>query len=62
MREKILWGRLLRWAAALFLATLAVWVLPLCTGAGAAGALRELGDTATEAERQADLAMLSGHI
>ena len=44
MREKILWGRLLRRAAALFLATLAVWVLPLCTGAGAAGALRELGE------------------
>lgn len=44
MREKILWGRLLRRAAALFLATLAVWVLPLCTGAGAANALRELGE------------------
>lgn len=44
MKEKILWGRLLRRAAALFLATLAVWVLPLCTGAGAANALRELGE------------------
>ena len=57
MREKILWGRLLRRAAALFLATLAVWVLPLCTGAGAANALRELGavysaaGNFTEAER-----------
>ena len=44
MRQKIQWGRLLRRAAALFLATLAVWVLPLCTGAGAASALRELGE------------------
>ena len=44
MRQKIKWGRLLRRAAALFLATLAVWVLPLCTGAGAASALRELGE------------------
>ena len=44
MKERILWGRLLRRAAALFLATLAVWVLPLCTGAGATSALRELGE------------------
>lgn len=44
MRQKIQWGRLLHRAAALFLATLAVWVLPLCTGAGAASALRELGE------------------
>ena len=44
MRQKIQWGRLLRRAAALFLATLAVWVLPLCTGAGAASAMRELGE------------------
>lgn len=44
MKGKILWGRLLRRAAALFLATLAVWVLPLCTGAGATSALRELGE------------------
>lgn len=44
MKEKIQWGRLLRRAAALFLATLAIWVLPLCTGAGAANALRELGE------------------
>ena len=44
MRQKIQWGRLLRRAAALFLATLAIWVLPLCTGAGAASALRELGE------------------
>ena len=44
MRQKIQWGRLLRRAAALFLSTLAVWVLPLCTGAGAASALRELGE------------------
>ncbi len=44
MKGRILWGRLLRRALALFLATLAVWVLPLCTGAGAAGALRQLGE------------------
>ena len=44
MRQRIQWGRLLRRAAALFLATLAVWVLPLCTGAGAADALRGLGE------------------
>ena len=44
MRQKIMWGRLLRRGLALFLATLAVWVLPLCTGAGATGALRGLGE------------------
>ena len=44
MGQRILWGRLLRRGLALFLATLAVWVLPLCTGAGAAGALRGLGE------------------
>ena len=44
MGRKIRWGRLFRRAAALFLATLAVWVLPLCTGAGAADALRDLGE------------------
>ena len=44
MGRKIRWGRLLRRAAALFLATLAVWVLPLCTGAGAADALRDLAE------------------
>ena len=44
MGRKIRWGRLFRRAAALFLATLAVWVLPLCTGAGATDALRDLGE------------------
>ena len=50
MGRKIRWGRLFRRAAALFLATLAVWVLPLCTGAGAADALRELGEDPAFAE------------
>ena len=41
MGRKIRWGRLFRRAAALFLATLAVWGLPLCTGAGAADTGRQ---------------------
>ena len=45
MRPRILWGRLFRRCAALFLATLAVWALVLCLGAGtAADALRSLGE------------------
>lgn len=61
MRQKIQWGRLLRRAAALFLATLAVWVLPLCTGAGAASALRELGENPrfVAAALQAELGLSS---
>ena len=50
MGRKIRWGRLFRRAAALFLATLAVWVLPLCTGAGAADALRDLAEDPDFAE------------
>ena len=46
MRQKIQWGRLFRRTAALFLATLAVWLLAVCTGTGAAaGALQRLGES-----------------
>lgn len=45
MREKIQWGRLLRRSAALFLATVAVWLLLICVGMGsAADAFRSLGE------------------
>ena len=43
MRRPILWKRLLRRSAALFLATLAVWLLVLC--GGGAGALQSLGES-----------------
>jgi stage II sporulation protein P len=45
MRGKIQWGRVFRRGAALFMATIAAWVLLLCTGAGAAGdTLHALGE------------------
>ncbi len=45
MRQKIQWGRLLRRSAALFMATIAVWILLMCAGAGAAaGAFQRLGE------------------
>ena len=44
MRQKIQWGRLFRRSGALFLATVAVWLL-LCAGGGsAADAFRSLGE------------------
>lgn len=44
MKPRIQWGRLLRRSLALFLATLAVWALLVCSGGGsAANALRSLG-------------------
>ncbi len=44
-QDRIQWGRLLRRGAALFMATLAVWLLAVCAGAGAAaGALQRLGE------------------
>ena len=43
MKRPIVWKRLLRRCAALFLATLAVWLLLLC--GGASGALRSLGES-----------------
>ena len=45
MKGPILWKRLLRRSAALFLATLAVWLLILC--GGGAGALQSLGESGT---------------
>ena len=42
MRRPIMWKRLLRRCGALFLATLAVWLLVLC--GGASGALGRLGE------------------
>ena len=46
MKEKIQWGRLFRRSAALFMATIAVWALLLCVGAGAAAdAVRGLGES-----------------
>ena len=36
-KQNIHWSRLLRRALALFLATLAAWLLLVCAGAGAAG-------------------------
>lgn len=45
MKQKIQWGRLFRRSTAVFLATMAVWLLVLCAGAGsAAGALQQLGE------------------
>ena len=45
MRQRIQWGRLFRRSTAVFLATLAVWMLVVCAGAGtAAGALQQLGE------------------
>ena len=45
MKQKIQWGRLFRRSTALFMATLAVWMLVVCAGAGsAAGALQHLGE------------------
>ena len=43
MKGPILWKRLFRRSAALFLATLAVWLLLLC--GGGAGALQSLGES-----------------
>lgn len=44
MKPRIQWGRLLRRSLALFLATLAVWALLVCSGGGsAANAFRSLG-------------------
>lgn len=44
MKPRIQWGRLLRRSLALFLATLAVWTLLVCSGGGsAANAFRSLG-------------------
>ena len=43
MKRPIVWKRLLRRSVALFLATLAVWLLLLC--GGASGALRSLGES-----------------
>ena len=45
MKPRIRWGRLLRRSAALFLATLTVWLLLVCSGGSAAGALRTLGES-----------------
>ena len=45
MKRKIQWGRLFRRSTAVFMATLAVWMLVVCAGAGsAAGALQHLGE------------------
>lgn len=45
MKQKIQWGRLFRRSTALFMTTLAVWMLVVCAGAGsAAGALQHLGE------------------
>ena len=43
-KQPIQWSRILRRSGALFLATLAAWLLLLCSGAGAAGVLRDLGE------------------
>ena len=46
MGDRIQWGRVFRRGAALFMATIAGWVLLLCTGAGAAGdTFRALGES-----------------
>ena len=45
MKGPILWKRLFRRSAALFLATMAVWLLLLC--GGGAGALQSLGESGT---------------
>ena len=37
-QQQIQWRRLFRRSAALFMATLAVWLLVVCAGAGAAAA------------------------
>lgn len=52
MKEKIQWGRLFRRSAALFMATIAVWALLLCVGAGAAAdAVRGLGESGNSSPR-----------
>ena len=46
MRQQIQWRRLFRRSAALFMATLAVWLLVMCAGAGAAAeAFQRLGES-----------------
>ena len=45
-KQNIHWSRLLRRALALFLATLAAWLLLVCAGAGsAANAFKSLGES-----------------
>ena len=45
-KQNIHWSRLLRRALALFLATLAAWLLLVCAGAGAAAnAFKSLGES-----------------